>query len=231
MSRRALLAWAGSVALAAAAGWLLRGPGDSGLSAVPAAAPASATVVQVQPGGLVTLRVEQRPLAWVLAQIALQTGRDVGAALPPQPEVASAASPAPWRATAAAAGAPDELPEAPPTCPAGFDPARLVELVQRPGDDEMRADVLLRARADGLALPESLLRTLVESGVHERLRVAALEAWLDQRAQGDPRSERALLESFLHVDGAQLQQLVRQRLDDLAEAERTEAPPAPGHGP
>jgi hypothetical protein len=238
MSARRVVALAATVALSAGAGWVARGPQDSAAKPAPPAVarPAPALpapdavidqpLIAVSGDGQVTLRVEQRPLDWVLEQIALQSGRaDLLGAVP---AAAGAGSPSPAALPVPPDTAEGEAAE-PPACPppiAPADPGRLVQTIEQ-GADEERLPALQRARADGVPVPEAVLRTLIETAASDRVRLAALDSWLELRA-GDPTAERAALEASLHVPNAAVQRDARQRLDDMNETERLDALAAQG---
>lgn len=224
--------WAASLVAAAASGWAVRGPADASSALPVAAGSASARagaaaqqspLIAVADDGRVTLRLEQQPLDWVLEQIALQSGRSDVAVLRAR-LAASAARPA--ASTAEAGEPPEAVQAADPSCPpATFaaDPASLLQAIQY-GPEADRAAALLHARSQGIAVPETLLRTLLETAVPEQLRVAALEVWLDRRID-DSAAQRALLEAALLIPSPLVQQEARQRLDDLDEMARLDALP------
>lgn len=206
-------------AIAALAGWWL------GSTPAPAAQPApaladrplpagpraavEAPLIAVAEDGRVTLRIEQQPLDWVLDEIARQSGR---------PAQARAVA---READAAAQACPQ--PDAPPPAP---DAARLRHAIER-GSEAERFDGLLQARGDALTIDPATLRTIVETDASERVRLLALEAWLEQQADR-PEQQRALLEAALLMPGAELQAEARRRLDELRELERSDpADPQP----
>lgn len=230
--RQLAAAWAASMAIAAAVGWAARGPADAApAAALAAAAPATVGIAAGQPpliavadDGRITLRLEQQPLEWVLEQIALQTGRADVASLRARVSAAAATR----AASAGGTGDVGEQPEAVPgvdlACPpvtVAADPAGLLQAIQY-GPETERAAALLHARQQGITVPETLLRTLLETAVPEQLRVAALEVWLDRRID-DTASQRALLEAALLIPSPLVQQEARQRLDDLDEMARADA--------
>ncbi len=226
------LTWAAMVAAAAAGGWFARAPAapkvavvTASVPAEPAARPAASQrpLIVVASDGQVTLRVEQQPLAWVLEQIAAQSAQHQPQAM----KVAAAAAADPAMAVADTGA--DDPAAACPTRPP-IDPASLLHRIEQ-GQGDDAADALLRARSDGLAVPETLLRTLVGSAPTDRVRLAALDTWVEHRA-GDPHAVRAALEAALLVPNAAVQQDARQRLADLDETERLDTPTAPGvHSP
>jgi hypothetical protein len=238
MNARHVLALALTAGASASAGWMARGPQPpvedvpaapvAARSSVPAAPPGADALarplIAVSGDGQVTLRVEQQPLDWVLEQIALQTGRaDVKEAASPG---AARTSRAP-QDTAAHVPAEDEAGNAaacPPMAPA--EAGQLLRTIEHGGDDE-RIPALQRARLDGVPVPERVLRQLMESALSDRVRLIALDSWVESRA-GDPLAERAALEAALLVPNAALQQAARQRLDDLNETERLDALAAQG---
>jgi hypothetical protein len=236
MSARRSIALAVTAAVSAGAGWMARGPAEPAAAPVaplaareaparqPASDPAARPLIAVSGDGQVTLRVEQQPLDWVLEQIAVQSGRsDVRAAA----GMATAAStPAVSLAAAPpqAEGDASEPPACPPVMPA--DARQLVRTIEQ-GADEDRIPALMRARTDGVPVPEPVLRTLIETAESDRVRLVALDSLLELRA-GDPMAERAALEASLLVPNAAVQREARQRLDDLNETERLDALAAQG---
>jgi hypothetical protein len=230
-----VVAWAATLAIAAAAGWAARGPAPaSTTAALPAPMPAPAKValdlqpplIAVASDGRVTLRVEQQPLDWVLEQIAMQSGRPelAGFAVAARPAPASTVPAAqPDGHGMAANGVPAD------TAPTRADPGSLLFTIEH-GADDTRAEALLQAQAGGMRLPEPLLRSLLETAASERVRLAALDNWLALHS-GDARTERAALEVALRVQSAAVQQEARQRLDDLDEIERMDAEAARGRSP
>lgn len=229
------LAWTASLVIAAGGGWGahgLAGPAtpDEALAAVAAhadgrlaparkAAPQAMDtepLIAVAPDGRVTLRVEQQPLEWVLEQIGRQAG---------WPELATRGA---TRATAhgpAAGSREASAADAPPAaCPPAWGPADAARLVQAidHGPEPDRVQALFRARAEGVPLPDTLLRTLVETAPSDELRLVALDVWLE-RQPADARGQRAALERALLVPHPAVQHEARQRLDDLLEIERLDA--------
>lgn len=224
-----------ATALAAAlAGWLAHA------ATVPVAAPAPATrpaasfadttmpVVLVAPDGLVTLRVDRQPMAWVLEQVA-NARRRAGLAPAPVAEpvaapatVATPAGPAMRTATFSAAPVPAACPESgtPPV-----DPARVMHSIEH-GSEPERFDGLMQARSAGLDVADPLLKRLFESGESERVQVAAFEAYLAQRADR-PEALRAALEEARHGAAPPVQRQAGQRLAELAELQRLAALPPP----
>lgn len=214
------LAWAAAVAASAAAGWMARGPGSAPLpaasgAAAPAPAPEGAVALPriiVADDGRATLHVEQQPVDWVIEQLAAQAGRRTAPALAPA---------AGMHAADAASGTdPDPPPEAGCAQAAADADALLLAIAQ--GGDEARADALLRARVDGVPVPDTLLRELIDTSPSDRVRLAAMDSWLEARA-GDPRAERGALESLVVVSNAAVQHDLRRRLVELDEMERLEA--------
>jgi len=237
----AMTAWALAVTagVSAAGGWVARGaataspageaaaPAQVRLAASPpgASADAGRPLIAVSGDGQVTLRVEQQPLDWVLEQIALQSGR---ADLRTATGVAPAAGPG-RVSTAPLPPAAEGDAEAPAMACAPMPPtdaALLVRTIEQGGDDA-RIAALLRARGDGVPVPEPVLRSVLETAPSDRARLVALDSWLEMRA-GDPMAERAALEAALLVPHEAVQREARQRLDDLNETERLDALAAQG---
>jgi hypothetical protein len=207
------IAYAVTMAMSAAAGWMARAPAEAPESrAAPAAqprppialaAPADTTpLIAVSSDGNVTLRVEQQPLEWVLEQIAAQSG---------WADVKSRAR----SATAAASTAPEAV-----VCAAPVDASQLLQAIER-GSEPERFDGLLRARSEGVTVPEQTLRVLYENDASERVRLAAFESYLELRA--DSREARQVLEAALYLPSAAIQREARRRLDELHEMERADA--------
>jgi hypothetical protein len=105
-------------------------------------------------------------------------------------------------------------------CAEPVDAARLLQAIER-GSEPERFDGLLRARSDGVTVPEQTLRSLYETDASERVRLAAFESYLELRA--DPREVRQVLEAALYLPGAAIQREARRRLDELHEMERADA--------
>jgi hypothetical protein len=230
MNARYLMICAATAALSASGGWIARGPADAAVAPLAPAAPPRASAVTgpileapliaVASDGRVTLRVEQQPLEWVLEQIALQRGDP----LPPR----AAARPAAAAATRVPVGGEAEAPAASGCTPAYIpvDPARLTRAIEY-GTETERLDAFMAARLNAIPLAAPLLQTVLTSAASERVRVAALETWLEQQAH-DPGAQRAVLDAALLLHGPLLQLEARQRLDDLLEIERLDALAAQG---
>jgi hypothetical protein len=236
MNALSVVAMAVGAAVSAGGGWMARG------AAEPAAAPSVASsalaapaqpvaveaiarpLIAVSGDGQVTLRVEQRPLDWVLEQIALQSGRAdlrAVAGVASQPVRGVSQAPASDRAEGAVVEAEACAPAIPPA-----DAGQLLRTIEQGTDDE-RIAALQRARSDGMPVPEPVLRTLLETAASDRVRLVALDSWLESRA-GDSVAERAALEAALLVPNAAVQFEARQRLGDLDETARLDALAAQG---
>lgn len=224
MNALAILARVAALALAAVAGWSARSPAPvvpapqpplvrsaAEPTSHPSAVPFSPPLVAVSTDGLVTLRIEQQPLDWVLEQIALQTGYgDLRERV--RPAVASA-------------GAPIQASTHESTCleapaVAAPDLRRLVAAIERGGEAE-RFEGLLTSVSSGLAVPDELLKSMFETDASERVRLLALERYLEPRG-GDPAALRAALEAAQQVPSAVIQHEARRRLDELTESQRPE---------
>lgn len=204
-------------AVACLAGWLMQ-PSAPETKEPPLAAPSpqrSAQVpdtaeplIAVSSDGNVTLRVEQQPLAWVLEQIAKQSGwSDVHQRATPDTAVAMAAD------------VPSAVPEVTPASP-----VRAEALLQtiRNGSETDRFDGLLEARSQGVPVSDELLKTLFETDASERVRLAAFETYLESRG-GSHSDMRTALTAALYVPDATIQREAKQRLEELAESERIDA--------
>lgn len=212
------------LAATAALGWLAGWQMQPSTPAAPARAPvatagatvASQSVADATPriiiasDGNATIHVDQQPLAWVLEQIARQSGwSDVHARATP-----SAASAVP----ASGAEAPAELvfvAEAP------RDEAQVLHAIAR-GSETDRFDGLMAARSSGVPLTEELLKNVFESDASERVRLAAFETYLEGRT-GDNAALRSALSAALYVPNPAIQREARLRLDELDESERIDA--------
>lgn len=217
------IAHAAALAMSAGAGWLAHGPAAPDVPApavvrlapalvVPSAAADSTPLIAVSSDGNVTLRVEQQPLEWVLEQIANQSGwADVKERARPRAaagDVATAAPP-PVLCVESTAGAPR------------LDAARVLHAIERGGEADRFAG-LMKARSDGVLVPEQTLGSLYQTDASERVRVAAFESYLEQRA--DRREAvREALEAALYVSSQAVQREARQRLEELHEMERIDA--------
>ncbi len=214
-----VMACAAIAALGVAAGWSARGPQPLAAPAPPVAAallPAAADkapLIAVASDGNVTLRVEQQPLAWVLEQIAMQSGTPTPAA-PARPMTSAQAAP---------------LAPEPAYCP---QPAPRVEPWQvmqalASGVEDERFIGLMHARSAGIGVPGHQLKSLYESDASARVRLAALEAWIELHADR-PEALRAALEGARHAPSADVRDEAGRRLVELAEKERIAAlPPVP----
>lgn len=224
MTFRHLMGYAATAVLACASGWLMHdGSADSAAPAAPAARTASparqqaaasqvqGALIAVASDGNVTLRVEQQPLEWVLDEIARQSGWDdvhqrAGAGKPAAGSVAA-------NANAVECADPVAVPPA--------QAQQVLHKIQRGGDDERR-NGLLQARADGVALPEDTLRTLVETDASDSVRLLAFDELLEARS-GDTAALRSTLEAGLYTPNQAVQREARRRLDELRESERIDA--------
>lgn len=210
------------LAAAAVAGWSARGPAPTAPDTQPpmvrspaappsnpSAAPIGQPLIAVSTDGLVTLRVEQQPLDWVLEQMALQTGYgDLRERV--RPAVAST-------------GAPLEAPPHESLCieaPAGAaaDARQLFAAIER-GSEAERFEGLMTTVSSSLTVPDALLKSMFETDASERVRLLALERYLEPRS-GDPAALRAALEAAQLVPDAAIQHEARRRLDELTESER-----------
>lgn len=175
-----------------------------------------APVIVVASDGTATLRVEQQPLAWVLEQIAAQSGwSDVHqracAGGVPSPTAQRPAS----RPTDAAPAPPAAIPllAMAESAAAQADPAAVLQALES-GDERGRFQALMLARTAGLAVPEATLLHLQASGPSPRVQLAAFETHLAARA-GDPPALRALLETARHAASAAVRQDATERLAAL----------------
>ena len=220
-------AYATALAVSAAAGWIARGATAPDVSAPPAARPVVASVaaastvdttpvIAVASDGNVTLRVEQQPLEWVLEEIATQSGwTDVKARAWP------AGLPASGIATGRTAPAGSAAAPCPQPTVQRLDAARVLQALER-GSEGERVESLMRARSDGMLLPEQTLKSLYETDASERVRLAAFASYLEWRADR-PDALREALEAALYVPSAAIQREAQQRLDELHETERIDA--------
>lgn len=226
MNAHRILMHVAALALAGGAGWLARGaaPQATGHEPVqirraatppstPGAALPSQPLIAVASDGLVTLRVEQQPLEWVIEQIALQSGQgDLRQRI--QHPGAAASAPADARELASAPEA--ACSEAPLV--AAEDARRLFAAIEH-GSEAERFDGLLAAVSSSVTVPEAMLKSMFENDASERVRLVALERYLEPRS-GDPAALRAALEAALYVPSAAVQQDARRRLDELTAGER-----------
>jgi hypothetical protein len=199
------------------AGWWMRGAEPPGTAAMPAPAPArlaaqpahdsGSPLIALAGDGNITLRVEQRPLEWVLEQIVLQGGGSLQDLLR-RPEAAAHGKGLP-------ASAPCSTPDSPGTA------EELLRTIER-GDEASRHDGLLQARGLGMAVPDDTLKTLFETDASDRVRLLAFESWLESRADS-PDAMRSALQSALYLPSAAIQQEAKRLLTQLHEVERNAA--------
>ncbi|WP_157272319.1 hypothetical protein, partial [Azohydromonas aeria] len=109
---------------------------------------------------------------------------------------------------------------------AGADAAVLARQL-REGDAAQRAAALLQARAEGVLLPEALLRQLMASDTSAPVRMAAFDAWVELHS-GSVEALRAALQAALSVRDTVLQTRAREQLDALERMQQDAAlqPPA-----
>jgi hypothetical protein len=226
MNAHPILTHVAALAVAAGTGWFARNPAPvapntqpplvlpaATPTSNPSAAPAGQPLIAVSTDGLVTLRVEQQPLDWVLEQIALQTGygdlrervRPAGAAAPASTGAPSVASTHDGMCTAA-------------PVVAAADARRLFAAIER-GSEAERLEGLLVAVSSSITVPDALLKSKLETDASERVRRVALELYLEPRS-GEPAALRTALEAALHVPNSAVQQEARRRLDELVESAR-----------
>lgn len=223
---------------AAVAGWMAHAvalpepvPPPASAQSAPAASRAaaptmlSAPFIAVSGDGLVTLRVEQQPLHWVLEQIAHQAKwpelfQRVRPSAPPDRTTAAPAAPSPALRVVAAAPALALCSEA---AAAQADPTQVLHSIEA-GSEVQRFEGLMLARSAGLAVSESTLRTLYETGASERVQVAAFEAYLALRAD-KPDAIRAALQAGQYASSPHIQREASRRLAELQEVQRLNALP------
>lgn len=222
-----LLTHVAAVTVAAGAGWFAHGgaPVEAGSPpapmrpVAPAASPgialAGQPLIAVASDGLVTLRVEQQPLDWVLEQIALQAGVDDLRGRV-RPTGAGAATAGDAQALAAATIGPCTRAQG----MAAADAQRLVAAIER-GSDAERLEGLLAAASSGITLPDEVLAARLASDASARVRRVALELYLEPRG-GDPAALRKALAVALRSPDVAVQQEARRRLDELMESGRPE---------
>lgn len=229
-SHRQRAAQAATVVVAALAGWFAH------QATVPASEPAapgpvprlagpdhSLPVIMVSSDGRATLRVDKRPLDWVLEQIAHESGRAglrPAAGSPPDRQPVAAGT-----NLVARAAAPSEAP--PAACLESgalqVDAGRVMQSIDA-GTEPERFEALMLARSAGIALAEPLLKRLFESADSERVQVAAFEAYLALHADR-PEALRAALEQAQHAAPLPIQRNAAQRLAELAELQRLDTLP------
>lgn len=224
MTVRSIIGYGATALLSCTAGWLMNVPAPTSPRApaaliAPSASRANAAPMQadsdpliaVSSDGNVTLRVERQPLEWVLEQIAKQSGwNDVK-----QRAGATTAS----GAAVAAAPAPAVCAEASILTPAQA--KQLLDAIERGGEAD-RYDGLLRARSDGVSVPDGMLKSLFETDSSERVRLIAFENYLEPRT-GNVEAMRSALEAALYVPNGAIQSEAKRRLDELFESERIDA--------
>jgi hypothetical protein len=226
MNAHPILTHVAALAVAAGTGWFARNPAPvapntqpplvlpaATPTSNPSAAPAGQPLIAVSTDGLVTLRVEQQPLDWVLEQIALQTGYgDLRERVRPAGAAASASTGAP-----SVVSTHDGMRTAAPVV-AAADARRLFAAIER-GSEAERLEGLLVAVSSSITVPDALLKSKLETDASERVRRVALELYLEPRS-GEPAALRTALEAALHVPNSAVQQEARRRLDELVESAR-----------
>ena len=168
----------------------------------------SAHLISVSSYGTVTLRVEQQPLEWVLDEIAKQSGLlDV--------KIHTAVDQRP----VAAVGGPGLAAAGCATANGSVQPQSmtLLQAIAQGTDDE-RYDSLLRARSDGLSLPDDTLKRLYENDASDRVRSLAFQRFLEGRASSVDEMRKAL-EAGLAVSNEAVQTEARRRLASLLDGQ------------
>lgn len=212
---------AATAAIAWLAGWQMQpAPPAAAPTRAPAAAAAAPGAAQsvvdsspqivIASDGNATIHVDQQPLAWVLEQIARQSGWS---------DVHARATPA--AASGVVAAGSDVPAEVVFVAEAPRDEAQVLQAISR-GSETDRFDGLLAARSSGVALTDELLKTVFESDASERVRLAAFETYLEGHG-GSHESLRSALTAALYVPNPAIQREARQRLDELDDSERIDA--------
>ena len=98
----------------------------------------------------------------------------------------------------------------------------MLQAIER-GSEAERFDGLLRARSDGVPLPEQTLKSLYETDASERVRAGSLREL--SRTARRPRPTRCARRSRRRctLPSAAIQREAKQRLDELHEIERLDA--------
>ena len=99
--------------------------------------------------------------------------------------------------------------------------ARLLSSISE-GDEAARYDGLLKARSEGLAVPDHVLKTLFENDQSDRVRLLAFETYLEPRSSEYEEMRKALHAAF-DVPSAALHADVVQRLEAIAKLEADSA--------
>ncbi len=226
MNAHPILTHVAALAVAGCTGWFARDPAPvapntqpplvrsaAAPTSNPSAAPADQPLIAVSTDGMVTLRVEQHPLDWVLEQIALQAGYgDLRERVRPAGAAASASTGAP----SVASTQKSMCTEAPVV--AAAEARRLFAAIER-GSEAERFEGLMTAVSSSITVPDELLKSMLEIDASERVRQVALELYLEPRS-GAPAALRAALEAALHAPYADVHQEARRRLDELLESQR-----------
>lgn len=156
----------------------------------------SSPFIAVAADGNVTLRVEQQPLEWVLQEISRQSGwNDVE-----------------QRAGISAGRTPAECARA---SRASAEYVGLLRRAMEHGSAADRRGLLLRARADGAALPDALLKSMFETDSSDPVRLDAFDLYLERRT-GDVATLRRALEAALYVPNDAIREMAKQRLQELS---------------
>ena len=183
-------------------------------AAPPTAPPSPEPLIALAHDGNVTLRVEQQPLAWVLEEIARQSGAPADRALAARTAAKVASAPV---GTAAA------LDCAEPAAPKASS-ERAQQLLQaiEGGAESARYDGLIEARGSAVPLPDARLKTLFETDASDRVRLLALANYLEPRS-GDAAALRSALQEALYVPNGAVQAEARRLLEQLQDYERVDA--------
>ena len=169
----------------------------------------SAPLISISSDGTATLRVEQQPLEWVLDEIVKQSG-----SLDVKTRTGVGQRPVAAAAAAAAAG-PVPVATGCTTVNGSVQPRSMALLqAMSQGTDDERYDSLLRARSEGLSLPDDTLKRLYENDASDRVRSLAFQRFLEGQASSVDEMRKAL-EAGLAVSNEAVQTEARRRLDSL----------------
>jgi hypothetical protein len=129
---------------------------------------------------------------------------------------ASARAPAPAQTAPAAAACIEAAPKA-----GSRSSTRILQAI-REGDENARHEGLIAARSEGVAIPDETLSALLESDPSDRIRLLALDRYVEARGESY-ESVRAALQAALAIPSTVIHAEATRRLASLDELERMDA--------
>jgi hypothetical protein len=110
------------------------------------------------------------------------------------------------------------VPGAETPAPAGLPPGGLEQSLGH-ASEQVRLQALQEAPLSGVPVSEAVLMRLMESDPSERVRLEALEQFVELKS-GSPDELRTALQAVLKIPSAALQARAREQLDGLDELQR-----------